>query len=50
MPPMGSTVTVPSAVAADPNIMPMQSGTGQLTPTETALLDSTEQAIRMRNR
>jgi len=28
----------------------MQTGTGQLTPTETALLDPTEQAIRMRNR
>ena len=42
-------VPVPPAVAANPQ-MPMQTGTGQLTPTETALLDPTEQAIRMRNR
>ena len=44
-----SSVPVPPAVAANPQ-MPMQTGTGQLTPTETALLDPTEQAIRMRNR
>jgi len=42
-------VSVPPAVAASPQ-MPMQTGTGALTPTETALLDPTEQAIRMRNR
>jgi len=42
-------VTVPSAVAADPNIMPMQRGTGQLTPTEVALLSPMEQAIKMRS-
>ena len=47
--PAAMPVPVPPAVAANPQ-MPMQTGTGQLTPTETALLDPTEQAIRMRNR
>ena len=47
--PAATPVPVPPAVAANPQ-MPMQTGTGQLTPTETALLDPTEQAIRMRNR
>jgi len=47
--PATGSVSVPPAVAANPQ-MPMQTGTGALTPTETALLDPTEQAIRMRNR
>ena len=42
-------VTAPSAVMANPNIMPMQTGAGQLTPTETAFLSPTEQAIKMRS-
>jgi hypothetical protein len=42
-------VTAPSAVAANPQIMPMQTGAGQLTPTETAFLSPTEQAIKMRS-
>ena len=42
-------VTAPSAVTADPQIMPMQTGAGQLTPTETAFLSPTEQAIKMRS-
>ena len=42
-------VTAPSAVTADPQIMPMQPGAGQLTPTETAFLSPTEQAIKMRS-
>ena len=42
-------ITAPSAVAANPQIMPMQTGAGQLTPTETAFLSPTEQAIKMRS-
>ena len=47
--PITSAVTAPSAVAASPAIMPMQTGAGQLTPTETAFLSPTEQAIKMRS-
>mgnify|MGYP007077502519 CR=1 FL=1 len=44
-----SNVTVPSAVAANPMTTPTQTSAGQLSPTETALLSPTEQAIKMRS-
>ena len=44
-----SNVTVPSAVAANPMTTPTQTSAGQFSPTETALLSPTEQAIKMRS-
>lgn len=43
-------ITAPAAVSAQPNTATQMGAGGNLTPTEVALLDPTEQAIRMRNR
>jgi hypothetical protein len=43
-------ITAPTAVPAQPNTATQMGAEGNLTPTEVALLDPTEQAIRMRNR
>jgi hypothetical protein len=43
-------ITAPTAVPAQPNTATQTGAGANLTPTEVALLDPTEQAIRMRNR